>query len=189
MQLLLVPTALILGYLFWYVSWKNFLGWIIFFWFRGIASCIYFNHQKDAVTSLSWFCTCVWHGDRIGVFDTTVIFNQFNNRMLGRDATYRWEPLNFFTCFHTSVYKIIFKIINMTIEPVVFLFLLPRSDICNPCVLKSEANENTYGGLRWARREFNMTQVTGVEDKRRNYINAVRQVGVKNPLRRLWVNM
>ena len=64
-------------------------------------------------------------------------------------------------------------------ETIGTIFLVTRKDVQTPCRVTSEANEHTFDGWRRVQREFNLAQVCGIEEKRRNYVDAVFKGGLK----------
>ena len=61
----------------------------------------------------------------------------------------------------------------MIIETVSVIFTLPGNDVCNPRQLTSEANQHTCGGCIELKRELNIEKVIVIEEKRRNYTDAI----------------
>eukprot|EP00957_Ditylum_brightwellii_P104594 7969576-Ditylum_brightwellii.AAC.1 len=61
----------------------------------------------------------------------------------------------------------------MVMETIGTIFLVTCKDVQTPRQVTSEANEHTFGGWRRVQREFNLVQVCGIEEKRRNYVDAV----------------
>ena len=67
----------------------------------------------------------------------------------------------------------------MVLETVATLFLVTRKDVKTPLRLKSESNDHTYGCYMRVQHEFNLAQLCGIEEKRRNYNDAVFKGGLK----------
>ena len=67
----------------------------------------------------------------------------------------------------------------MVLETVDTIFLVTIKYVKTPRHLTSEANKHTYGGRKSILREFNITQVIGIEEKRLNYVNSVFEGNLK----------
>eukprot|EP00957_Ditylum_brightwellii_P112938 8611842-Ditylum_brightwellii.AAC.1 len=88
-------------------------------------------------------------------------------------AIYSWSSLFWFTSFHKEASTMLFNKRNMVIEIIGTIFLVTRKDVQTPHPVTSEANEHTFGRWRRVQHEFNLAQVCGVEEKHRNYVDAV----------------
>ena len=104
-----------------------------------------------------------------------------NSRTAGwrERASYSWASLLWFTSFHSCANTMLTNKRNMLLESVGTIFLVTRSDVHNLRRVTSEANEHTFGGWRSVNREFDIAKLVGIEEKCRNYTNAIFEGGLK----------
>jgi hypothetical protein len=68
--------------------------------------------------------------------------------------------------------------LNMLLETVSFLFLVPRSDNSQPRRTTSECNEHTYGCWRMIQSDLNIEQLVRIVDKTRICFDAIYSGGL-----------
>jgi len=62
---------------------------------------------------------------------------------------------------------------NMLLETIAILFLVPRSDVCQPRRTTSEPNEHTFSGWRSVKQNFDCSQLEGIQNKANIRNNAI----------------